>query len=91
MTDSTNSMDNTTDVETTAPAETTTTPAMEGTAPETAMEAVTQHPSKVQEAYSQTMNTLYLSGFSFILGVLFTVLILLILDFMRRNRTDQEK
>lgn len=91
MTDTTNSMDNTTDVETTAPAETTTAPTMEGTAPEAAMEAVTEQPSKIEDAYNQTMNTLYLSGFSFILGVLFTVLILLILDFMRRNRTDQEK
>ncbi|MFO1242836.1 MAG: hypothetical protein U1E36_06505 [Rickettsiales bacterium] len=44
-----------------------------------------------EDAYNETMNTLYLSGFSFILGVLFTVLILLILDFMRRNASDQEK
>ena len=30
-------------------------------------------------------NTIYLMGFSFALGSLFTILMLLILDFMRRN------
>ena len=44
-----------------------------------------------EKAYSTTMNSLYLSAFSFILGVLFTVLVLLILDFMRRNSADEDK
>lgn len=49
--------------------------------------------SATQAASSQTMSivtdvgvkTIYLMGFSFILGCLFTVFILLVLDFMRRN------
>lgn len=32
-------------------------------------------------------NTIYLMGLSFILGSLFTILILILLDFMRRNQT----
>lgn len=44
-----------------------------------------------ESAYQSSMSTLYISAFSFILGVLFTVLILLILDFMRRNSNDAEK
>jgi hypothetical protein len=38
-------------------------------------------------AASLTQNTIYLMGFSFMLGSLFTVLILIILDFMRLART----
>ncbi len=33
-------------------------------------------------------NTIYLMGFSFVLGSLFTILMLIILDFMRRNSGD---
>lgn len=33
--------------------------------------------------------SVYLMGGSFIAGSLFTVLMLLILDFMRRNKTDE--
>ncbi len=32
----------------------------------------------------------YIIGFSFILGSLFTILILLLLDFTRRNKTREE-
>lgn len=34
-------------------------------------------------------NVVYLMGFSFILGCLFTILILIMLDVMRRNKTPQ--
>ncbi len=34
-----------------------------------------------------TQNTVYLMGASFILGSLFTLFLLLILDFVRRNKT----
>ncbi len=33
-------------------------------------------------------NVVYLMGFSFILGSLFTILILMLLDFMRRNQVQ---
>ncbi len=33
-------------------------------------------------------NVIYLMGLSFVLGSLFTVLVLLLLDFMRRNTPD---
>lgn len=36
------------------------------------------------------VNTVYLMGTSFILGVLFTVFVLLILDFIRRNAEDEK-
>lgn len=32
-------------------------------------------------------NVVYLMGLSFVLGSLFTILILVLLDFMRRNKT----
>lgn len=35
-----------------------------------------------------TQNTVYLMGASFILGSLFTLFLLLILDFVRRNKTE---
>ncbi len=37
------------------------------------------------------VNTVYLMGTSFILGVLFTVFVLLILDFIRRNAEEEKK
>ncbi len=37
------------------------------------------------------VNTIYLMGTSFILGVLFTVFVLLVLDFIRRNAEDEKK
>jgi hypothetical protein len=33
-----------------------------------------------------TQNTIYLMGASFVLGSLFTLLLLLVLDFVRRNK-----
>lgn len=35
-----------------------------------------------------TQNTVYLMGASFVLGSLFTLFLLLVLDFVRRNRTE---
>ena len=40
------------------------------------------------DASALASNTVYLMGMTFILGVLFTVFILLALDFMRRNAED---
>lgn len=37
------------------------------------------------------VNTVYLMGTSFILGVLFTVFVLLVLDFIRRNAEEEKK
>ena len=43
------------------------------------------------ETLSELMNnTVYMMGFSFILGVVFTIFILMVLDFMRRNKQDDE-
>jgi hypothetical protein len=36
-----------------------------------------------------TQNTIYLMGASFVLGSLFTLFLLLVLDFIRRNKTDK--
>ena len=36
------------------------------------------------------VRTIYLMGFSFILGCLFTVFVLLVLDFMRRNASKDQ-
>jgi hypothetical protein len=44
-----------------------------------------QHPSPAMIDLSQ--NVIYLMGFSFVLGSLFTILVLIMLDFMRRNKT----
>jgi ABC-type methionine transport system permease subunit len=35
-----------------------------------------------------TQNTIYLMGASFVLGSLFTLLLLLVLDFVRRNKVS---
>ena len=35
-------------------------------------------------------NVVYLMGFSFVLGSLFTILILILLDFMKRDRVMRE-
>lgn len=47
--------------------------------------------SKPEVLHNLSVNTVYLMGSSFILGVLFTVFILLVLDFMRRNAGGEEK
>ncbi len=55
--------------------------------------AVSANADKVQklETLAELMNsTIYLMGFSFILGVVFTIFILMVLDFMRRNKQDDE-
>ncbi len=36
-----------------------------------------------------TQNTIYLMGASFVLGSLFTLFLLLVLDFIRRNKNDK--
>lgn len=45
--------------------------------------AMTQ--KKLDILHKLSVNTVYLMGTSFIVGVLFTVFVLLVLDFMRRN------
>lgn len=49
--------------------------------------AAAEHAQSIVEF---TQNTIYLMGASFVLGSLFTLFLLLILDFVRRNKTDQE-
>ncbi len=45
---------------------------------------------KIAQAFQITQDTIYLMGMSFILGVLFTVLMLILLDFMRRNDKEED-
>lgn len=45
---------------------------------------------KLDTLVSLMNNTIYMMGFSFILGVVFTIFILMVLDFMRRNKQDDE-
>jgi hypothetical protein len=42
-----------------------------------------------QTVMDVTQNTIYLMGASFVLGSLFTLFMLLILDFVRRNKTEK--
>jgi hypothetical protein len=42
---------------------------------------------KAQLVYDTAHNTVYLMGGSFILGCLVTLLLLLVLDFVRRNKS----
>ncbi len=51
--------------------------------------AMTQE--KLNFLHELSVNTVYLMGSSFIVGVLFTVFVLLVLDFMRRNAEESEK
>ena len=44
---------------------------------------------KVRVLAEITQQTIYLMGASFVLGSLFTLFLLLVLDFIRRNKTDQ--
>lgn len=46
-------------------------------------------PENQQALLEITQSTIYLMGASFILGSLFTLFLLLVLDFVRRNKTDQ--
>jgi len=45
-------------------------------------------PENAQALLDITQNTIYLMGASFILGSLFTLFLLLVLDFVRRNKTE---
>jgi hypothetical protein len=44
---------------------------------------------QAQNLYEITQQTIFLMGGSFVLGSLFTLLLLLILDFVRRNKVDK--
>ena len=46
-------------------------------------------PDDTQALMDITQNTIYLMGASFVLGSLFTLFLLLILDFVRRNRVER--
>lgn len=51
-----------------------------------------KHPVSAETAQTLmdvTQNTIYLMGASFVLGSLFTLFLLLILDFVRRNKSDK--
>jgi len=45
--------------------------------------------AEVAQTLQLSENVIYLMGLSFVLGSLFTVLVLLLLDFMRRDRNAQ--
>lgn len=49
----------------------------------------TMTPDHTQTLLDLTQNTIYLMGASFVLGSLFTLFLLLVLDFVRRNKTGQ--
>lgn len=46
-------------------------------------------PENAQMLADITQNTIYLMGASFVLGSLFTLFLLLVLDFVRRNKGEQ--
>jgi len=46
-------------------------------------------PEKAQSMLELTQNTIYLMGASFVLGSLFTLFLLLVLDFVRRNKPEK--
>ena len=47
-------------------------------------------PEAAQSMMEITQNSIYLMGASFVLGSLFTLFLLLVLDFVRRNKGDKE-
>jgi hypothetical protein len=47
-------------------------------------------PEAAQNALDITQSSIYLMGASFVLGSLFTLFLLLVLDFVRRGKTDKE-
>ncbi|MDX2112476.1 MAG: hypothetical protein SFW63_01895 [Alphaproteobacteria bacterium] len=53
------------------------------------MEKVPLTPEKSQALLEISQNVIYLMGASFVLGSLFTLFLLLVLDFVRRNKTEQ--
>ncbi|MEJ0010862.1 MAG: hypothetical protein WDN72_10585 [Alphaproteobacteria bacterium] len=59
------------------------------------MHHAVNHTADIAASHAATLQTLsenviYLMGLSFILGSLFTILILLLLDFMKRNRPEEQ-
>jgi ABC-type methionine transport system permease subunit len=48
-------------------------------------------PENSQALLEFTQSTIYLMGASFVLGSLFTLFLLLVLDFVRRNKTGNEQ
>ena len=46
-------------------------------------------PEQSQTLLDITQSTIYLMGASFVLGSLFTLFLLLVLDFVRRNKPEQ--
>lgn len=51
--------------------------------------AKTISPENLESLHSIAHETIYLMGASFVLGSLFTIFLLLILDFMRRNKVEK--
>jgi hypothetical protein len=52
------------------------------------MEKIQVTPENSEVLMQVAQNAIYLMGASFVLGSLFTLLLLLILDFVRRNKTQ---
>lgn len=54
------------------------------------MDKAAMSPENSQALMDITQNTIYLMGASFVLGSLFTLFLLLILDFVRRNKAENK-
>lgn len=54
------------------------------------MENKSLTPEQTQNLLDITQNSIYLMGASFVLGSLFTLFLLLVLDFVRRGRVERE-
>ena len=63
---------------------------MEETATNTLQLSSTLTPQAVDTMLDISQNSIYLMGASFVLGSLFTLFLLLILDFVRRGKGEQE-
>ena len=50
---------------------------------------VANNTAQLAQQIQLSENVIYLMGLSFVLGSLFTILMLLLLDFMRRDKTAQ--
>jgi hypothetical protein len=53
------------------------------------MDKTLTHADITQNMLEITQNTIYLMGASFVLGSLFTLFLLLVLDFVRRGKGDR--
>jgi hypothetical protein len=53
------------------------------------MQKVPLTPENSKALLEISQNVIYLMGASFVLGSLFTLFLLLVLDFVRRNKTEQ--